>query len=66
MTYLRSDWTKYVCSCPAASEAALQAALKAPLSDTNDIESCKLPPGTTINWKVRPKPAVAQQVSMKS
>jgi len=63
VTYLRSDWTKYVCSCPIKHELALQNALKGPLSE-DDIELCKIPPEATINWKVRPKPAITSEMYM--
>ncbi|XP_066917849.1 oxysterol-binding protein-related protein 1-like [Clytia hemisphaerica] len=63
VTYLRSDWTKYVCSCPIKHESALQNALKGPLSE-DDIELCKIPPEATINWKVRPKPSITSEMYM--
>ena len=52
----KADWTKVVCSCkPEYSDALNEMDLSS--SDLNP------PPGVTVDWRVRPKPSYAKDVS---
>ena len=53
---LKADWTKVVCSCKPEHSDAL---------NKMDLSSSDLtpPPGVTVDWRVRPKPSCAKDVS---
>lgn len=56
---LKSDWTKFVCSCPAENADALNTL---PRNLAGEVDTDRLPPSVKLHWKVRPKPSYAAEV----